>query len=161
MSRIYPVSLFALSFFNYIYKKITYICMYKYIYTTPKKNFEMTRQDFCALQDKKGDLEMCRASVLHARCSMRIFLRKAEKKEERADHSGSSIELIIQRKKNSHLLFNIYSLSETLKSFRCLFSELKRNGTLHLPSCNLLRNQNDIILIHNIRQLNQACTLQK
>ena len=44
----------------------------------------MTRQDFCALQDKKkkGDLEMCRASVLHARCSMRIFFRKAEEKEQ-------------------------------------------------------------------------------
>ena len=54
--------------------------MYKY---NSKKNFEMTRQDFCALQDKKkkGDLEMCRASVLHARCSMRIFFRKAEEKE--------------------------------------------------------------------------------
>ena len=46
--------------------------MYKY---NSKKNFEMTRQDFCALQDKKkkGDLEMCRASVLHARCSMRML----------------------------------------------------------------------------------------
>ena len=77
------------------------------MYTTPKKkNFEMTRQDFCALQDKKkkGDLEMCRASVLHARCSMRIFLRKAEK-EERADHSGI---LIIKKKNPFALTFILY-----------------------------------------------------
>ena len=78
----------ALSFlFNSVHiYRITYICVQVYICisTTPKKNFEMTRQDFCALQDKKkkGDLEMCRASVLHARCSMRIFFRKAEEKEQ-------------------------------------------------------------------------------
>ena len=59
------------------------MCASIYVYNSKKKNFEMTRQDFCALQDKKkkGDLEMCRASVLHARCSMRIFFRKAEEKE--------------------------------------------------------------------------------
>ena len=58
------------------------MCASIYVYNSKKKNFEMTRQDFCALQDKKGDLEMCRASVLHARCSMRIFFRKAEEKEQ-------------------------------------------------------------------------------
>ena len=54
------------------------MCASIYVYNSKKKNFEMTRQDFCALQDKKkkGDLEMCRASVLHARCSMRMFSKK-------------------------------------------------------------------------------------
>ena len=78
--------------------------IYMYKYNSKKKNFEMTRQDFCALQDTRRGILKCVArlsSMLDA--AWEYSLEKQRKKKEQ-----TTVVYLLSRKKSFILTFILY-----------------------------------------------------